>query len=35
MDTEVARLKALGANRWGRQQERSYDFWVLRDPWGN
>lgn len=24
-----------GATRWDHQQERGYDFWVLRDPWGN
>ncbi|MFJ4651102.1 VOC family protein [Nocardia sp. NPDC088792] len=32
---EVARLEALGAVRWDHQQERGYDFWVLRDPFGN
>ncbi|MFI6217051.1 VOC family protein [Nocardia brasiliensis] len=32
---EVCRLEALGAVRWDHQQERGYDFWVLRDPWGN
>lgn len=32
---EVQRLEALGATRWDHQQERGYDFWVLRDPWGN
>lgn len=35
VEAEVARLEALGASRWDRQQERGYDFWVLRDPWGN
>jgi hypothetical protein len=28
-------LEALGATRWDHQQERGYDFWVLRDPWAN
>ena len=32
---EVERLEALGAVRWDHQQERGFDFWVLRDPWGN
>jgi predicted enzyme related to lactoylglutathione lyase len=32
---EVDRLVALGATRWDHQQERGFDFWVLRDPWGN
>ncbi|MFC6020129.1 VOC family protein [Plantactinospora solaniradicis] len=32
---EVRRLEALGATRWDHQQERGYDFWVMRDPWGN
>ncbi|MEC3953276.1 VOC family protein [Nocardia sp. CDC153] len=32
---EVARLEALGAVRWDHQQERGYDFWVLRDPFDN
>lgn len=32
---EVARLEALGAVRWDHQQERGYDFWVLRDLFGN
>lgn len=35
VEAEVARLEALGAIRWDHQQERGYDFWVLRDPWGN
>jgi hypothetical protein len=26
---------ALGATRYDHQQERGYDLWVLRDPWGN
>ena len=29
------RLEALGATRYDHQQERGYDFWVLRDPWAN
>lgn len=24
-----------GAAGWDHQQERGYEFWVLRDPWGN
>jgi Glyoxalase-like domain len=32
---QVARLKALGAVPWDHQQERGFDFWVMRDPWGN
>lgn len=35
VEAEVARLETLGAIRWDHQQERGYDFWVLRDPWGN
>jgi predicted enzyme related to lactoylglutathione lyase len=35
VEAEVRRLEALGAVRWDHQQERGYDFWVLRDPWGN
>ena len=35
VEAEVARLEALGANRWDHQQERGFDFWVLRDPWAN
>jgi predicted enzyme related to lactoylglutathione lyase len=35
IDAEVGRLEHLGATRWNHQQERGYDFWVLRDPWGN
>jgi hypothetical protein len=35
VEAEVRRLEALGATRWDRRQERSHDFWVLRDPWGN
>lgn len=35
VEAEVARLEALGATRWDHQQERGFDFWVLRDPWGN
>ena len=22
-------------SRYDHQQERGFDFWVLRDPWGN
>jgi hypothetical protein len=35
IEAEVQRLEALGATRWDHQQERGFDFWVLRDPWGN
>jgi predicted enzyme related to lactoylglutathione lyase len=35
VDAEVTRLEALGASRWDHQTERGYDFWVMRDPWGN
>jgi predicted enzyme related to lactoylglutathione lyase len=34
VEAEVQRLEGLGATRWDHQQERGYDFWVLRDPWG-
>ncbi len=35
VEAEVQRLETLGATRWDHQQERGYDFWVLRDPWAN
>jgi predicted enzyme related to lactoylglutathione lyase len=35
VEAEVRHLEALGATRWDHQQERGYDFWVLRDPWDN
>jgi predicted enzyme related to lactoylglutathione lyase len=35
VEAEVKRLEALGATRWDHQQQRGFDFWVLRDPWGN
>jgi predicted enzyme related to lactoylglutathione lyase len=35
VEAEVKRLEALGAKRWNHQQERGFDFWVLRDPWDN
>jgi predicted enzyme related to lactoylglutathione lyase len=35
VEAEVERLEKLGATRWDHQQERGYDFWVLRDPWQN
>ena len=35
LEAEVRRLEELGAVRWDHQQERGYDYWVLRDPWGN
>src|SRR5215510_12347118 len=33
MEAEVKRLEELGATRWDHQQERGFDFWVMRDPW--
>jgi hypothetical protein len=35
VEGDVGRLEALGATRWDHQVERGFDFWVLRDPWGN
>jgi len=35
VEAEVKRLEALRATRWDHQTERGYDFWVMRDPWGN
>jgi predicted enzyme related to lactoylglutathione lyase len=35
VEAEVKRLEALGTSRWDHQTERGYDFWVMRDPWGN
>jgi catechol 2,3-dioxygenase-like lactoylglutathione lyase family enzyme len=35
VEAEVLRLETLGATRWDHQQERGYDFWAMRDPWGN
>lgn len=35
VEAEVRRLEKLGAIRWDHQQERGFDFWVMRDPWGN
>jgi predicted enzyme related to lactoylglutathione lyase len=35
VEAEVKRLEALGATRWDHQQERGFDFWVMRDPWNN
>jgi hypothetical protein len=35
VEAEVKRLEALGASRWDHQTERGFDFWVMRDPWGN
>jgi predicted enzyme related to lactoylglutathione lyase len=35
VEAEVKRLEALGATRWDHQLLRGFDFWVLRDPWGN
>jgi hypothetical protein len=33
VEAEVKRLEALGARQWDHQQERGFDFWVMRDPW--
>lgn len=35
VEAEVRRLEVLGASRWDHQTERGFDFWVMRDPWGN
>jgi predicted enzyme related to lactoylglutathione lyase len=35
VEAEVQRLEALGATRWDHQQERGFNFWVMRDPWAN
>jgi hypothetical protein len=35
IEAEVRRLEALGATRYDHQQERGFDFWVMRDPWGD
>jgi hypothetical protein len=35
VEAEVKRLEELGATRWDHQQARGFEFWVLRDPWGN
>ena len=35
IDTEVKRFETLGATRWDHQQERGFEFWVMRDPWSN
>ena len=35
VEAEVRRLESLGATRWDHQQQRGYNFWVMRDPWGN
>ncbi len=35
IEAEVSRLETLGATRLDRQAERGFEFWVLRDPWGN
>lgn len=35
IEAEITRLEALGATRWDHQTERGWEFWVLRDPWGN
>ncbi len=35
IEAEVKRLETLGAKRWDHQQERGFEFWVMRDPWGN
>lgn len=35
VEAEVKRLEGIGATRWDHQQERGFDFWVMRDPWEN
>ena len=35
VDAEVKRLEELGATRWDHQEDRGFDFWVMRDPWSN
>ncbi len=35
VEAEVRRLETLGAVRWNHQNDRGYNFWVMRDPWGN
>lgn len=35
VEAEVKRLETLRATRWDHQQERGFDFWVVRDPWEN
>jgi predicted enzyme related to lactoylglutathione lyase len=35
VEAEIKRLETLGARRWDHQQERGFDFWVMRDPWNN
>jgi predicted enzyme related to lactoylglutathione lyase len=35
VEAEAKRLEELGATRWDHQQERGFDFWVMRDPWSN
>ena len=35
IEAEVKRLESLGATRWDHQQERGFDFWIMRDPWSN
>jgi hypothetical protein len=35
IEAEVQRLEVLGATRYDYQQERGFDSWVMRDPWGS
>jgi hypothetical protein len=35
VNKEIQRLERLGAITYDHQQERGWDFWVLRDPWDN
>ena len=35
VEAEVKRLEGLRASRWNHQTERGFDFWIMRDPWGN
>lgn len=34
-EAETIRLEKLGATRFTHQTARGYDYWVMRDPWGN
>lgn len=35
VEAEVRRLEHEGAVRTYHRTDRGYDFWVMRDPWGN
>ena len=34
-EAEAHAWRRWGATRYDHQQERGFDFWVMRDPWGN